>query len=217
MDGRRGCPSLLLLAVVASLARRLRTHNRRLSVSNEKLRQQAQIDPLTGLSNRHHLQATMAARGADAGLEGTLYLIDIDHFKRINDRYGHAGGDAVLIEIARRLRATLRDDDLIVRWGGEEFLVLVRAMPAAEAEALAQRLLAALADAPVVHEGRPVAVSASIGYGVFPAGAGSPQAALRACPGATGNARLRLRGQRDVPGQGTRPQRRLRRACRGRG
>jgi diguanylate cyclase (GGDEF)-like protein len=161
-----GLSSLLLLAVVAALARRLRVRNQQLSASNEQLRLQAEIDPLTGLSNRHHLQTVLAAR--ESGLEGTLFLFDIDHFKRINDRYGHAGGDAVLIEIARRLRATLRDDDLVVRWGGEEFLVLVRAMPNAEAEALAQRLLAALADKPVMHEGHAVAISASIGYGVFP-------------------------------------------------
>jgi diguanylate cyclase (GGDEF)-like protein len=162
-----GLSSLLLLAVVAALARRLRLRNAQLSASNEQLRIQAEIDPLTGLANRHHLQAVMAARPSRV-LEGTLCLIDIDHFKRINDQFGHAGGDAVLIEIARRLRAILRDDDLVVRWGGEEFLVLVRSLPEAEAEALAQRLLTALAEAPVVHEGRAVAISASIGYGVFP-------------------------------------------------
>jgi diguanylate cyclase (GGDEF)-like protein len=109
----------------------------------------------------------MAARPG-ACLEGSVYLIDVDHFKTINDRFGHAGGDAVLIEIARRLRATLRDEDLVVRWGGEEFLVLVRPLPSGESEALAQRLLCVLADVPVVYEGRAVSITASIGYGVFP-------------------------------------------------
>ncbi|HEY8973572.1 MAG TPA: GGDEF domain-containing protein [Burkholderiaceae bacterium] len=146
-----GIVSVLLLAVVAVLARRLRVRNQLLSVSNEQLR----------------LQAVMAAEHAD-GLEGTLYLLDVDHFKQINDRCGHAGGDTVLVEIARRLRQVLRDDDLIVRWGGEEFLVLVRPLPQGEAEALAQRLLGALADAPVMHDGDPVPVSASIGFGPFP-------------------------------------------------
>jgi diguanylate cyclase (GGDEF)-like protein len=162
-----GLASLLLLAVVAVLARRLRVRNQMLSASNEQLRIQAEIDPLTGLSNRHHLQAVMAERPG-RGLEGTLYLLDIDHFKQINDQCGHAGGDTVLVEIARRLRQVLRDDDLIVRWGGEEFLVLVRPLPQSEADALAQRLLCALADAPVMHEGRAVPVSASIGFGLFP-------------------------------------------------
>jgi diguanylate cyclase (GGDEF)-like protein len=162
-----GVSGLLLLAIVAALSRRLRLRNRQLRASNEELRVQAEIDPLTGLANRHHLQALMAARPSPV-LEGTLYLIDIDHFKRINDRHGHAGGDAVLKEVARRLRATLRDDDVVVRWGGEEFLVLVRTLPLAESEALAQRLLAALARRPVTYEGVAIAVSASIGHGVFP-------------------------------------------------
>jgi len=172
-----GIACLLLLAVVAVLARRLRLRNQLLSLSNEKLRIQAEIDPLTGLSNRHRLQAVMAARPGH-GLAGTLFLLDVDHFKQINDRCGHAGGDAVLVEIAHRLRHTLRDADLIVRWGGEEFLVLVRPLPPAEAQALAQRLLCALADAPVLHAGEPVAVSASIGYGAFPLRSGAAQPAL---------------------------------------
>ena len=172
-----GIACVLLLALLAVLARRLRVRNQMLSVSNEQLRIQAEIDPLTGLSNRHHLQAVMAERGT-RGLEGTLYLLDVDHFKQINDQCGHAGGDTVLVEIARRLRHTLRDDDLIVRWGGEEFLVLVRPLPQAEAEALAQRLLCALADAPVMHEGKPVPVSASIGFGLFPMRTSTPQSDL---------------------------------------
>jgi len=172
-----GLASLLLLAVVGALARRLRVRNQLLSVSNEQLRIQAEIDPLTGLSNRHHLQAVMAERRA-GGLEGTLYLLDADHFKQINDQCGHAGGDTVLVEIARRLRQTLRDDDLIVRWGGEEFLVLVRPLPQAEAEALAQRLLCALGDAPVMHDGKPVTVTASIGFGLFPMRTSTPQVDL---------------------------------------
>jgi len=172
-----GTASLLLLALVAVLGRRLRARNQLLSVSNEQLRIQAEIDPLTGLSNRHHLQAVMAERPGH-GLEGTLYLLDVDHFKHINDQCGHAGGDTVLVEIARRLRHALRDDDLIVRWGGEEFLVLVRPLPQAEAQALAQRLLCALADAPVMHEGKPVPVSASIGFGLFPMRTSTPRAEL---------------------------------------
>jgi diguanylate cyclase (GGDEF)-like protein len=172
-----GVACLLLLALVGALARRLRVRNQMLSVSNEQLRLQAEIDPLTGLSNRHHLQGVMAERPG-RGLEGTLYLLDVDHFKQINDQCGHAGGDAVLVAIARRLRQVLRDDDLIVRWGGEEFLVLVRPLPQAEAEALAQRLLCALAEAPVMHEGRAVPVSASIGFGLFPLRTSDPDAEL---------------------------------------
>lgn len=163
-----GIAGLLMVAVLGTLARRLRARNQQLSLSNEALRVQAERDPLTGLANRHYLQTTMAARAAQRGLEGTLYLVDVDHFKHINDRCGHAGGDAVLVEIARRLRETLRGDDLVVRWGGEEFLVVVKPMPIGEAEALAQRLLACLAERPVDFDGQAIPVSASIGYAQFP-------------------------------------------------
>ena len=95
-------------------------------------------------------------------------LIDIDHFKLINDRFGHAAGDAVLVEVARRLRASLRDDDLIVRWGGEEFLLLVKTVQRVEVDALVERLLQAVAALPVAHGALRVPVSASIGFASFP-------------------------------------------------
>jgi diguanylate cyclase (GGDEF)-like protein len=99
---------------------------------------------------------------------GTVALIDVDHFKRINDTHGHAAGDAVLEEAARRLRAALRDDDMIVRWGGEEFLVVAQAIASDAADALAQRLLNAISGEPVMYEGRRIAVTASIGFATFP-------------------------------------------------
>jgi predicted signal transduction protein with EAL and GGDEF domain len=70
--------------------------------------------------------------------------------------------------VAQRLRSTLRDADLIVRWGGEEFLVVVRALDADAVQALAQRMLDVIGGAPCLHEGRPIAITASIGYATFP-------------------------------------------------
>ncbi|HMN76917.1 MAG TPA: diguanylate cyclase [Burkholderiaceae bacterium] len=159
---------LLSLVVAALLMRRVRDTNRRLADSNAQLKAHAEIDPLTGLSNRRHFQAAMRQLAADGRFSGTLFLADIDHFKRVNDCWGHASGDAVLVEIARRLRAVLREPDLIVRWGGEEFLVVVRALSPEAVEALAQRMLDAVGAAPVVHEQRVIAVTASIGYATFP-------------------------------------------------
>lgn len=159
---------LLALVVAALLMRRVRDTNRRLAQSNAQLKAHAEIDPLTGLANRRHFQAAMRQLAADGKFSGTVFLADIDHFKRINDCWGHASGDAVLVEIARRLRAVLREPDLIVRWGGEEFLVVVRALSPEAVEALAQRMLEVVGAAPVVHDQRVMAVTASIGYATFP-------------------------------------------------
>jgi diguanylate cyclase (GGDEF)-like protein len=159
---------LLTIVIVAMLMRRVRDTNRELASSNAKLQVQADIDPLTGLSNRRHFQAAMRQLAQDGKLEGTVFLLDIDHFKRINDCWGHAIGDAVLVEVARRLRAVLREPDLIVRWGGEEFLVVVQALGPDNVETMAARMLDVIGARSVEHEGRIVPVTVSIGYATFP-------------------------------------------------
>jgi diguanylate cyclase (GGDEF)-like protein len=159
---------VLSFSVVVQLYRRVRRSNRALESSNQQLLVQSERDPLTGLANRRHFQAVMKRLAADGKLNGTVFLIDIDHFKRINDGFGHTAGDAVLVEMARRLRETLREQDLIVRWGGEEFLVVVRALAPEQVDALASRMLFAMAAEPVRHEGRAIRVSGSIGFATFP-------------------------------------------------
>ena len=159
---------LLTIAVVVLLMRRVRHTNLRLAGSNARLKVQTEVDPLTGLANRRHFQAAMRQLAADGKLAGTVFLADIDHFKRINDCWGHASGDAVLVEVARRLRAVPREPDLIVRWGGEEFLVVVRALAPEAVEALAQRMLDAVGATPVQHGDRVVGATVSIGYATFP-------------------------------------------------
>lgn len=161
----------LATVVVALLYRRLRRTQRDLVSSQARLRVQSERDPLTNLSNRRHFLAMMnapGARGGAVGFEGALLVVDIDHFKHVNDGFGHAAGDAVLLEVARRLEQAVRGDDLVVRWGGEEFLVLAPNVPASHAEALAERVLALVGEAPVVAEGREVPVTVSIGYAHFP-------------------------------------------------
>ena len=158
---------IALALAIAFVARRQMARNRLLATHNDLLMMQVEHDPLTGLANRAHLQARVAESAGDL-FEGALFLIDIDHFKEINDRHGHAAGDHVLIEIARRLEGVLRERDLVVRWGGEEFLVMVGTMPVAEAVAMSQRLMKAFVDAPVRVDGHAIDVSASIGFAVFP-------------------------------------------------
>ena len=167
---------VLLLAVVGVLLRRMRRSNSQLVDSNAQLQVASERDPLTGLANRRHLLAVMQQRAAadsayverGVGFEGSMLLIDLDPFKRINDEPGHAAGDTVLVEMAGRLRATLREEDLTVRWGGEEFLVVVHSMSPAEVEALADRLLSAIGREPVRLGRESVAVTASIGFASFP-------------------------------------------------
>jgi diguanylate cyclase (GGDEF)-like protein len=164
---------VLSFAVVALLYRRVRQTNQRLATSNEMLKVQSERDPLTGLANRRHFQAVMRQLAADGKLSGTVYLIDIDHFKNVNDRHGHGAGDTVLVEVAQRLRETLREQDLIVRWGGEEFLVVVQALAPEQVDALAQRMLSVLDRAAVVVDAHRIAVTASIGFATFPIGPAS--------------------------------------------
>jgi diguanylate cyclase (GGDEF)-like protein len=160
-----GCV-LVGAALVVQALRRARNTNARLAVRNAALKRQSESDPLTGLSNRRHFQAVMRQHGPE--IQGSLFLIDIDHFKRINDGYGHAGGDQVLIELARRLRHQMRDDDLVVRWGGEEFLVFARTTEPLLARALAQRLLGVVGRTPVDYEATRITTTASIGYVSLP-------------------------------------------------
>ena len=162
--------ALLTFAVVGLLYRRVRHTNTLLASTNHLLKVQSERDPLTGLANRRHFQAAMRQLASDGKFSGSVYLIDIDHFKNINDRHGHAVGDAVLVEVARRLRETLREEDLIVRWGGEEFLVVVQGLAPMQIDALAQRMLGTLDRQPVVVGTQRIGVTASIGFATFPIG-----------------------------------------------
>lgn len=119
-----------------------------LSAAYERIEEASLTDPLTRLRNRRYLEQTI---GADLELaargEGDLVvmLVDLDHFKSVNDKHGHAAGDAVLAELARVLQRTVRASDMIVRWGGEEFLIVIRFVDGALASELAEKVRAAVA------------------------------------------------------------------------
>lgn len=159
---------VLSFAVVLLMMRRVRRTNQALAHSNAQLKVQSERDPLTGLANRRYFQAAMKQMSVDGQLAGTVFLLDIDHFKRINDEHGHAAGDAVLVAMAQRLADALREPDLVVRWGGEEFLVVVQSLSREQVDALAQRLLDAVGQVPVRWQGREIAVTGSIGFASFP-------------------------------------------------
>ena len=167
---------VLAMALMLLLVRRVRDSNRALEHSRARLRVQTERDALTGLANRRHFQAVLEAAKAPSGsFHGALMMIDIDHFKRINDDHGHGAGDQVLVEVAHRIAAAVRHGDTVARWGGEEFLILAPGLQREATEALALRLLQAVAGTPVplADSGGPggggaLAVSASIGHAAFP-------------------------------------------------
>jgi len=145
-----------------------------LVAAREASREQAIRDPLTGLLNRgavlDALQKECSRSDRIGGPFGVI-MIDVDHFKSINDTNGHLVGDGVLREVASRLRGSLRTYDSIGRFGGEEFLVIAPGCGAAAALELAERLRRCVCDAPIVYSGRTLTVTISLGVA---SGAGSP-------------------------------------------
>lgn len=132
---------------------------------------QAMLDPLTGLFNRryaeHHL-ARIAGQSEGQARPFALVMVDIDRFKSVNDRHGHGAGDAVLRQVATRLRDNLRPVDLVARFGGEEFLIALPDTPLSTARTMAERLRRAVADTPFTLPGGgmlTVTISAGLAMG----------------------------------------------------
>jgi diguanylate cyclase (GGDEF)-like protein len=162
----------------------LRHLHEELQQKSEQLQRSSVTDPLTGLHNRrfvsehieHDLaanlrraQETRAAGGEPLDTDSVFLLLDIDAFKRINDRFGHASGDAVLVQFGARLRAVMRESDYLVRWGGEEFLAVARDTDRAQAAEMAERMRAAIADRPFrLEDGGELDVTCSIGFACLP-------------------------------------------------
>jgi diguanylate cyclase (GGDEF)-like protein len=140
----------------------------RVSKANEKLRFSSEHDPLTGLSNRRYFNERVLAVDGGRPVGGCVLLAELDHFKRINDTHGHPAGDAVLAAMSQRLSAALRENDKLVRWGGEEFLAVLGPMTPAQADLTAERLLHAVRREPVVWNGHMIHCTISIGYASFP-------------------------------------------------
>jgi diguanylate cyclase (GGDEF)-like protein len=161
--------AIVLLAVLAVLMyRRMRELNRTLVRHEALLRAHSERDALTGLANRRQFREVMRVRGGDKAFRGALLMVDVDHFKRINDHYGHAAGDRVLVEVARRLGAAVRAADLVARWGGEEFLVFAPNVDGAELDQLAERVRLSMNEASIALDKGSIDVTVSIGYAAFP-------------------------------------------------
>jgi diguanylate cyclase (GGDEF)-like protein len=136
-------------------------------VGAAELRRAAHTDPLTGVRNRVGLAERLEVLAASSwgGLNAVIY-VDLDDFKAVNDTWGHAAGDAVLVECAKRLQACLRAGDVLARHGGDEFVAVCAGVPDAEvAAAIARRIVAQLGQ-PVPLPHGPVPAGASVGVAV---------------------------------------------------
>jgi diguanylate cyclase (GGDEF)-like protein len=148
-----------------------------------RLEEMATTDKLTGLANRQAFDLIMPhvvneARRDRAPL--LAMLIDIDHFKEINDRLGHLAGDDVIRDIARTIKATLRQSDLVCRWGGEEFLVLLKGTNAEQGRQLAEKIRLAIESSTYRHGEQSIPVTASLGVAAYTAGETLDQLIARA-------------------------------------
>ncbi len=158
--------SITILVVVAGAL--LMVAYGRVRRLNRALEESSVRDALTGLHNRRHFQKFAAAQAQSPQFSGGIFLLDIDHFKSVNDEFGHAAGDAVLNAVGQRLRHVVRAEDLLVRWGGEEFLVVALDHRATPCAMLAERLMSAVSADPILYDGRPITCTVSVGYAAFP-------------------------------------------------
>ncbi|HEV3254950.1 MAG TPA: diguanylate cyclase, partial [Candidatus Acidoferrales bacterium] len=186
--------ALLVAAFTHLRTRRLESERKRLEAAvaersaelahaNRELEEASLTDPLTGARNRRFFYSTIAADANQASrayfsdIEGysrdhrdlVFYLIDLDHFKDVNDAHGHDAGDEVLVHVAQRLARIVRQSDFLIRWGGEEFLVVCRAADRKDAAIFAERILAAVGREPFsISGGEKVTKTCSVGWAPFP-------------------------------------------------
>jgi len=162
-------------AVLEALVQR---RTQALQDANQRLEALTVTDPLTGLHNRRYLGRQIPLdlafyerdTGVDMQRDALMFgLLDLDHFKQVNDRFGHDAGDRVLQQAAQCLRQLTRKGDYVVRWGGEEFLLVFRPMPRAQLHALGERVCQAIAQKPfAIGQGRTLQVTVSLGLMEYP-------------------------------------------------
>ncbi len=173
-----------------------------------ELKRRATTDALTGLANRHLFRDEAAREVARMRRDGTslsLVLADIDHFKAINDRWGHDAGDRVLCAVAARLAGCVRAPDVVARLGGEEFVALAPGTGLAEAAVLAERIRRKIGQLDLVEGGAPVAVTVSVGCATVRADEATVDDALKRADDALyaakagGRNQVRLEGGAEIP------------------
>ncbi|MDX1570267.1 MAG: diguanylate cyclase [Xanthomonadales bacterium] len=202
---RAGAVGLVLLLIVVgvrtrtrALSRRqieleslVRERTRKLESTTDALREKSAeleraslTDPLTGMHNRRFvdaqvpLEARAALRRNREGRPGgdlLFFVVDVDHFKQVNDEYGHPAGDAILVEMKARLERVFRATDHLVRWGGEEFLIVAGDAERAHATELAERIRTEVAGEPFQVEGQSIPLTCSLGVAAYPFDPDNPE------------------------------------------
>jgi len=127
-------------------------------------------DALTAAHNREHFDTQLRSELSYARrhkVDLSLAFFDVDHFKKVNDTYGHQGGDAVLVGLANTIRAMIRNEDVFARYGGEEFALILRGIDGVGAHAVGERLRERVASMRVEHEGRTLGITVSVGCASF--------------------------------------------------
>ncbi len=156
----------IMVVVAGIIAELLYCGNTASFLAAQQLRQSAMTDPLTGLLNRRAMDAELSIARARAIRHGQTYALmmaDLDHFKRVNDAYGHDVGDEVLVELARRLQRCVRTEDRVARWGGEEFLLLVQDVDEEGAMQVAEKIRRVVARTPFVTTAGELDIAISVG------------------------------------------------------
>ncbi len=131
-----------------------------------KVYEAAILDGLTGIYNRKYFEDRIVTELSHAQRHGTplaVVISDVDHFKKVNDTYGHLAGDAVLVRVAALLKETVRPEDVLARYGGEEFVILLRGATSQDALALAERVRANIEGATILFDGTPIRITSSGG------------------------------------------------------
>lgn len=157
---------------VFMMYRRAQDKSEKLAQLNRELNEHARRDPLTRLQNRRAFLDKMADRSESMPVNRTatdcITLMNLDQFRLVNDRLGHDVGDAVLAEVGRRLNKVVRDTDMLVRWGGEEFLVFSPNAHPNQMRMMLERVMGAVGGAPIQVDGQPVVVTISAGLACVP-------------------------------------------------
>jgi diguanylate cyclase (GGDEF)-like protein len=181
----------------------LTVRTRQLRIEQEQLRRLATIDELTGVLNRRGLEQSLGDL-EEAACGMTLVLLDVDHFKHVNDRHGHDGGDDVLKRVAAVVAANLRGSDVFGRWGGEEFLIACQGTRVRDAARLAEKLRERVQHSEIgLASGARITVTASFGVALAPPGGSAADALKRADAAlyrAKEGGRNRVETDRTLPG-----------------